>query len=97
MSTEAATLDRLTSIILARKRSAPSGSYTATLFAKGVTECAKKVGEEAIEVVQASALKQEDRIVYESADLMYHLLVLLAAHNIDPDDVYRELERRMKP
>jgi phosphoribosyl-ATP pyrophosphohydrolase len=97
MPVEAATLDRLSAIIQERKQSAPSGSYTASLFAKGVAECAKKVGEEAIEVVQASALNQDDRIVYESADLLYHILVLLAAHNIDPDDVYRELERRMKP
>jgi phosphoribosyl-ATP pyrophosphohydrolase len=96
MSTETATLDRLAGIIRERKESAPAGSYTASLFAKGVTECAKKVGEEAIEVVQASALNQEERIVYESADLIYHLLVLLAAHDIDPNDIYRELERRMK-
>jgi phosphoribosyl-ATP pyrophosphohydrolase len=97
MSAETTTLDHLASIIQERKQSALSGSYTASLFAKGATECAKKVGEEAIEVVQASALNQEDRIVYESADLIYHLLVLLAAHDIDPNDVYRELERRMKP
>jgi phosphoribosyl-ATP pyrophosphohydrolase len=90
-------LDRLNTVILERKANAPAGSYTASLFAKGAPECAKKVGEEAIEVVQASALGKEERIVYESADLLYHLYVLLAAHNISPDDVYAELERRMKP
>ncbi len=97
MPANAAILDRLNETIQQRKASAPAGSYTASLFAKGPAECAKKVGEEAIEVVQASALQQDDRIIYESADLLYHLLVLLAAHNIAPDAVYAELERRMKP
>lgn len=95
--TNQATLERLYSTILERKAHAPAGSYTASLFAKGRPEIAKKVGEEAIEVVQASALAQDDRVIYESADLVYHLLVLLAAHNIAPHDIYEELERRMKP
>jgi phosphoribosyl-ATP pyrophosphohydrolase len=93
----AATLDKLNETIQQRKATAPTGSYTASLLAKGTAECAKKVGEEAIEVVQASALQQDDRIIYESADLLYHLLVLLAAHNIAAGAVYAELERRMKP
>ena len=97
MPANAAALDRLNETIQQRKAAAPAGSYTASLLAKGPAECAKKVGEEAIEVVQASALQQDDRIIYESADLLYHLLVLLAAHNIAPDAVYAELERRMKP
>ena len=97
MPANAAALDRLNETIQQRKAAAPAGSYTASLLAKGPVECAKKVGEEAIEVVQASALQQDDRIIYESADLLYHLLVLLAAHNIAPDAVYAELERRMKP
>lgn len=89
-------LDRLSDIIAQRKANAPPESYTAALFAKGPTECAKKVGEEAIEVVQASALAQDERIVYESADLLYHLYVLLAAHGIPPESVYQELQKRMK-
>lgn len=92
-----AALERLYATILERRANAPAGSYTASLFAKGQAEIAKKVGEEAIEVVQASALDKRERVVYESADLVYHLLVLLAAHNIALDDIYQELERRMKP
>jgi phosphoribosyl-ATP pyrophosphohydrolase len=95
--TSSATLERLYATILDRKANAPAGSYTASLFAKGRPEIAMKVGEEAIEVVQASALGQDDRVIYESADLVYHLLVLLAAHDIAPEDMYQELERRMKP
>jgi len=92
-----ATLDRLYAIIEQRKANAPAGSYTASLFAKGQQEIAKKVGEEAIEVVLASAASQDERVIYESADLLYHLLVLLSYHNIKPEVVYLELERRMKP
>jgi phosphoribosyl-ATP pyrophosphohydrolase len=90
-------LDRLQAVIQERKAHAPAGSYTARLFAKGPAEIAKKVGEEAIEVVQASARGQNERIIYESADLLYHLSVLLAAHDIAPEAVYQELEKRMKP
>ena len=90
-------LDRLYAIIEARKCNAPAGSYTAILFAKGPAEIAKKVGEEAIEVVLASAQAENNRIIAESADLIYHLLVLLAAHDIAPNELYAELERRMKP
>ena len=97
MAAKADVLDHLYAIIQERKANAPAGSYTATLFAKGTGEISKKVGEEAIEVVLASARETDDRIVYESADLIYHLLVLLAAHEIPPDAVYAELERRMKP
>lgn len=91
------TLDRLYTIIQERKANAPTGSYTAALFAKGRGEIAKKVGEEAIEVILASVQEQDDRVIYESADLIYHLFVLLAAHNIKPQAIYTELERRMKP
>lgn len=97
MTPDAETLDKLCTIIQERKVSAPAGSYTASLFAKGEAEIAKKVGEEAIEVVQASAQGRADRIISESADLLYHLLVLLVAHNIAPGEVYSELEKRMKP
>ena len=96
-SPPSAVLDRLYDIIQERKLGAPPGSYTAALLAKGRTEIAKKVGEEAIEVVLASAQAKNDRVIYESADLIYHLFVLLAAHDIAPSDLYAELERRMKP
>ena len=58
---------------------------------------AKKVGEEAVEVVLAAASQGRERLVSESADLVYHLLVLLAAHDLAPADLYAELQKRMKP
>ena len=85
-SPPSAVLDRLYDIIQERKLGAPPGSYTAALLAKGRTE-----------VVLASAQAKNDRVIYESADLIYHLFVLLAAHDIAPSDLYAELERRMKP
>lgn len=90
-------LDQLYATICQRRHTAPAGSYTARLFAEGRARIAQKVGEEALEVALASVQGQDDRVVYESADLLYHLLVLLADHGIAPDIVYEELERRMKP
>ena len=89
-----AVLDQLWSIIQARKQNLPQGSYTADLFRKGENEIVKKVGEEAIEVVVAAKGEGDDRIVYESADLIYHLLVLLAAKDLTWQDVESELARR---
>jgi phosphoribosyl-ATP pyrophosphohydrolase len=89
-----AVLDQLWSIIQARKQDLPQGSYTADLFRKGENEIVKKVGEEAVEVVVAAKGEGDDRIVYESADLIYHLLVLLAAKNLTWQDVEGELARR---
>ena len=97
MPATTAVLDRLYATIRERKANAPAGSYTASLFAGGRARIAQKVGEEAIEVVVASIEGKDERVVYESADLLYHLFVLLAGHNIPPDAVYAELERRMKP
>jgi len=89
-----AVLDQLWSIIQARKQDLPQGSYTADLFRKGENEIVKKVGEEAVEVVVAAKGEGDDRIVYESADLIYHLLVLLAAKDLTWQDVESELARR---
>jgi len=90
-------LDELFAVIRDRKENPPpEGSYTARLFAAGATEIAKKVGEEAIEVIVASAEEDTDQIVYEAADLVYHLLVLLAYHDIDMEALYAELKRRRK-
>lgn len=92
----AAILDELFTVIQDRKLNMPANSYTARLFEKGAAEIAKKVGEEAIEVVVASAQDDRDQLIYESADLIYHLLVLLAQHDIDIEALYVELERRRK-
>ncbi len=87
-------LDQLWSIIQSRKQDLPQGSYTAELFRKGENEIVKKVGEEAVEVVVAAKGEGDERIIYESADLVYHLLVLLAAKDLTWEDVESELARR---
>ena len=87
-------IDRLHSRIESRRNSSSGNSYTAGLLAKGPLECAKKLGEEAVETVLAAAVQDKTRLVGESADLLYHLLVLWAASGIDPADVYAELRAR---
>ena len=89
-------LARLYEVIHQRKSNPPPGSYTASLFAKGEDEIAKKVGEEAIEVIVAAKGQGQERIVSESADLIYHLLVLLAEKEVAFEAVEAELKRRMK-
>ncbi len=91
------TLDRLFAVIQDRREHPREGSYTSRLFRQGNEEMAKKVGEEAVEVVLAATAQGSERLTSEAADLVYHLLVLLAAHDLGPGDLYRELEGRMKP
>ena len=90
------TLDELYKTIVSRKENPPPDSYTAKLFAAGDVEIAKKVGEEAIEVIVASYRESDERLASESADLVYHLLVLLAARNVEWHAVEQELERRKR-
>lgn len=90
------TIAQLFALIQARKSDAPHGSYTASLFAKGEDEIAKKVGEEAIEVIVAAKGQGRERLVSESADLIYHLLVLLAHQGVSWAEVEAELARRRK-
>ncbi len=90
----AETLDRLHQVIAARKGADPQGSYTARLFSRGRAKIAQKVGEEAVECALAAVQDDRPEIVKESADLIYHLLVLWADAGIDPDEIYAELERR---
>ena len=87
-------LDQLFDLICSRRDSAPTGSYTAALFAAGEDEIVKKVGEEAIEVVLAVKGQGNERVVEEVADLYYHSLVLLAARGLSLAEVEAELERR---
>ncbi|MEL9969805.1 MAG: phosphoribosyl-ATP diphosphatase [Metallosphaera sp.] len=89
-------LDELYSIILSRLKDKPEGSYTASLLEKGKPYIARKVGEEAIEVIVASTSEGKERLVSETCDLLYHLLVLLAVEGIPLEEVYGELRRRMK-
>jgi phosphoribosyl-ATP pyrophosphohydrolase len=87
-------LQEIYATIDGRKVNPPPGSYTAKLFAAGKTEIAKKVGEEAIEVIVAAQSEGDARLVSESADLIYHLLVLLAERGVDWRAVEQELSRR---
>ena len=77
-----------------RALSRPEGSYTTTLLNDGTTACARKVGEEAVEVVTAALAEGDERLIEESADLVYHLYVLLASRGIDIAAVEDELARR---
>ncbi|MFB6282155.1 MAG: phosphoribosyl-ATP diphosphatase [Haloferacaceae archaeon] len=89
-------LDALFETIEQRKADLPEGSYTASLFTheKGENATLEKVGEEATEVVLAAKDDDRDALVAESADLVYHLLVLLAMHDLTVDDLRAELESR---
>jgi phosphoribosyl-ATP pyrophosphohydrolase len=87
-------LDRLFATIAARKGADPSESYTAKLLAAGVEKCAKKFGEEATETVIAAIQRDKTELAKESADVLYHLLVLWAASGITPQDVYAVLKSR---
>ncbi len=89
-----AELAELYAVIASRKTNPPPNSYTAELFTRGLTEIVKKVGEEAIEVIVAATGESDARVVYESADLVYHLMVLLAARGIEWRAVEVELMRR---
>ncbi len=92
--TDFSTLEDLARTIAARKGADPSSSYTAKLFSKGVNKCAQKLGEEAVETVIAATTGNDKEVVTESADLLYHLLVLWAATDTDPAEVMAELARR---
>lgn len=89
-------LERLEEVIRDRRERLPEGSYTASLLRQGQDEILKKLGEEAMEVVLASKEGDEGQIIYEVADLVYHLLVLLAYHDLGLEDVLVELKRRFK-
>lgn len=94
--TEPHPLDRLFEIIRARKNADPETSYTAKLFAQGTFKIAKKLGEEGVEAALAAVADSNEALAGESADLLYHLLVLWAAKGIEPDAVYSALEARMQ-
>ena len=88
------TLSDLYSTIASRKGADPDTSWTAKLFSKGPEKCAEKFGEEAIEAIIAAAKDDKENLTYEAADVLYHLLVLLAARDVPLDDVLNELARR---
>lgn len=88
------TLERLAATIAARKGAAPETSWTATLLAKGPEKCAEKFGEEAVEAIIEAVKGDRARLTAEAADVLYHLLVMLAARDVTLEDVLAELERR---
>ena len=87
-------LERLAEVIERRKSADPASSYVARLYAKGEDAVLKKVGEEATEFVLAAKGGERAQLVYEAADLWFHCLVALAAHDIRPAEVLQELARR---
>jgi phosphoribosyl-ATP pyrophosphohydrolase len=87
-------IQSLYKVILDRKANPSENSYTASLMAKGIDKILKKVGEEASELLIAGKGGERQEIVHESADLIFHLLVLLVFHGIEPEEVYAELRRR---
>ena len=87
-------LDRLYEVILGRKDESPEDSYTAQLFANAPANPARKLCEEATEVLIEALNHNKVNLTAESADLLYHLLVVWAVADIDPQDVWQELERR---
>jgi phosphoribosyl-ATP pyrophosphohydrolase/phosphoribosyl-AMP cyclohydrolase len=87
-------LQEVFEVIKQRQAERPEGSYTTYLFDKGIDKILKKVGEEAAEVIIASKNDNGEEIAYETADLLYHLMVALAHHNLTWEDIYRELAKR---
>ena len=95
MTNECDILQTVYQVILDRKANPTDGSYTASLMRGGIDKILKKVGEEATEVIIAAKGGVPEEIVYESADLVFHLLVMLGHLNIPPKAVYDELRRRL--
>ncbi|MGQ0443504.1 MAG: phosphoribosyl-ATP diphosphatase [Methylophilaceae bacterium] len=87
-------LERLSELLEQRKSADPATSYVAKLYAKGMDSILKKVGEEATETVLAAKGGKKEEIIYETADLWFHTLVMLAKADIKPQDILDELARR---
>lgn len=89
-------LNQLQDFIDKRKEEMPEGSYTTSLFTKGVRTITQKVGEEAIETVIGAMANDDENFLYEGADLLYHLIVLLTHKGYRIEDLARELQKRHK-
>ncbi len=90
-------LSELQDFIDKRHEEMPEGSYTTSLFKKGVNKMAQKVGEEAVETIIEATNGNDDKLVYESSDLLYHLIVLLTSKGLRIEDVAKELQMRHDP
>lgn len=91
---DTAILNRLAETIESRKSADASSSYVAKLFHGGQDKILKKIAEESAETIMASKDGNADQVIYETADLWFHCLILLAYHGLTPDDVLKELARR---
>ncbi len=89
-------LKYLQDFIERRRQEMPEGSYTTSLFSKGVARMAQKVGEEAVETVIEAMSGNDDRLLYEASDMLYHLIVLLTSKGYRLEDLSRELQKRHK-
>jgi len=91
-------LNQLQAVLEARKSESPDSSYVASLYSKGLDAILKKIGEEATETVMAAKDAEHsgktDKIIYESADLLFHMMVLLSQQGLEINQVLDELERR---
>ena len=87
-------LQRLAEVLEQRKQAEPDSSYVASLYDKGLDAILKKIGEEATETVMAAKDGDNGKLIYETADLWFHSMVLLAHKGLGPDDVIQELGRR---
>ena len=87
-------LQQLAQVLEQRKLESADSSYVAGLYAKGLDKILKKIGEEATETVIAAKDGDKEQIVYETADLWFHCMVMLANEGLGPDDVLKELQRR---
>lgn len=94
MRKDSGVVDELHAIIASRRGGDPDKSYTAKLFARGRGKIAQKMGEEAVETVVAALSEGKEQVVSESADMLYHLLVLWADCGVAPSDVWAELAKR---
>lgn len=88
-------LQKLMGTIVARKGAEVESSYVAKLFSKGEDAILKKVGEETTEVLLAAKSGDKQHLIYETADLWFHCMILLAQHGLSANDVLKELERRV--
>ena len=87
-------IERLMVVLESRKGAEPETSYVASLYHKGIDSILKKIGEESAELIIAAKTGDKQHVVYETADLLFHCLVLLAQQNLDAQQVLDELDRR---
>jgi phosphoribosyl-ATP pyrophosphohydrolase len=89
-----AVLDRLWTVVMSRRNADPSVSHSARLLARGTGSIAQKFGEEAVECLIEAVVGNRDKLIAESADVLYHLIVLWVDGGVRPDEVWSELQRR---